>query len=60
MWTATTRARHNRDRLRFASDLTDAEWAVLERHLPPAAVIGRPLLVPHEIRVGLLEADCLT
>jgi transposase len=42
MWTETTRAQHNRDALRFASDLTDPEWAVLERHLPPAAAIGRP------------------
>ena len=36
MWTATTRAQHMRDGLHFASDLTDAEWAVLEpllRHL---------------------------
>jgi putative transposase len=38
MRTATTRAQHMRDGLRFASDLTDAEWAVLE---PPASV-GRP------------------
>ncbi len=30
MWTATTRAQHKRDGLRFASDLTDAEWTVLE------------------------------
>jgi len=30
MWTPTTRTQHNRDDLRFTSDLTDAEWAVLE------------------------------
>ncbi len=42
MWTATTRAQHLRDGLRFASDLTDAEWAVLEPLLPPAAATGRP------------------
>ena len=42
MWTATTRAQHMRDGLRFASDLTDAEWAVLEPLLPPAAAAGRP------------------
>jgi len=46
MWTATTRAQHNRDGLRFASDLTDAEWAVLERHLPPTPATGRPPLWP--------------
>ena len=42
MWTATTRAQHMRDGLRFASDLTDAEWAVLEPLLPPPAPVGRP------------------
>ena len=42
MWTATTRAQHKRDGLRFASDLTDAEWAVIERLLPPPSATGRP------------------
>ena len=42
MWTPTTRAQHKRDALRFASDLTDAEWAVLEPLLPPASPVGRP------------------
>ena len=41
MWTATTRAQHMREGLRFASDLTDAEWAVLEPLLPPVSPIGR-------------------
>jgi putative transposase len=42
MWTATTRAKHMRDGLRFASDVTDAEWAVLEPLLPPLSRVGRP------------------
>ena len=42
MWTATTRAQHMRDGLRFTSDLTDAEWAVLEPLLPPPSPVGRP------------------
>ena len=42
MWTATTRAQHMRDGLRFASDLTDAEWAVLEPLLPLPSSVGRP------------------
>jgi len=42
MWTATTHAQHMRDGLRFASDLTDGEWAVLEPLLPPPDGIGRP------------------
>ena len=36
------RAQHMRDGLRFASDLTDAEWAVLEPLLPPISPVGRP------------------
>jgi transposase len=42
MWTATTRAQHRRDGLRFPSDLTDAEWAVLAPLLPAPAPVGRP------------------
>jgi putative transposase len=42
MWTATTRTQHKRDELRFASDLTDAEWAVIEPLLPRRPRIGRP------------------
>jgi len=42
MWTATTRAQHRRDGLRFASDLTGPEWAVIEPLPPPPAVTGRP------------------
>ena len=42
MWTAVTRAQHRRDRLRFASDLTDAEWLVVESLLPPPSAGGRP------------------
>jgi transposase len=42
MWTPTTRAQHNRDHLRYASDLSDAEWAILEPLLPVAHRTGRP------------------
>ncbi|CAH2605736.1 protein of unknown function (plasmid) [Rhodovastum atsumiense] len=41
MWTPTTRAQHRRDGLRFASDTTDAEWAVLRPLLPPPSPRGR-------------------
>ena len=40
-WTEITRARYQRDRLRYASDTTDAEWAVIEPHMPPPSVRGR-------------------
>ena len=42
MWTDTTRAIHARKGLALPSDLTDAEWAVLEPLLPPALPGGRP------------------
>jgi putative transposase len=41
MWTTITRAQHRRDAPRFPSDLTDAEWAVLEPLLPAPSPVGR-------------------
>jgi transposase len=41
-WTEITRRQYLRDGLRYASDLTDAEWALIEPLLPPASPIGRP------------------
>jgi putative transposase len=42
MWTPATRAQHTRGALRFATDLTDAEWAVLEPLFPAPSATGRP------------------
>jgi transposase len=42
MWTEITRANYDRSDLRYASDLTDAEWALIEAFLPPAKRLGRP------------------
>jgi transposase len=36
MWTVETRARYDRSRLRYPSDLTDEEWAPLRPGIPPA------------------------
>jgi transposase len=36
MWTKENRARYDRSRLRYESDLTDAEWAEVEPLIPPA------------------------
>ncbi len=47
MWTPTTRAQHNRDGLRVASDVTDDEWAVLEPLLPARPALGRSPAWPH-------------
>lgn len=41
-WTETTRTHYRREGLRYASDMTDAEWAVLRRLLPPPSRWGRP------------------
>lgn len=40
MWTPATRAEHSRSHLRYASDLTDAEWVLLEPSLPCPAGRG--------------------
>jgi transposase len=42
MWTDTTREKHARKGLRYSSDMTDAEWAVLEPGFPAASRLGRP------------------
>jgi transposase len=36
MWTDDNRARYDRDHLRYPSDLTDEEWALIEPLIPPA------------------------
>jgi len=41
-WNDTARVEHRRERLRYPSDLTDREWAVIEPLLPPARPGGRP------------------
>jgi putative transposase len=46
MWTPTTREQHSRQTLRYQTDLTDAEWAVIEPHLPPVHRMGRPRVWP--------------
>ncbi len=42
MWADTTRAQYARADLALPSDLTDAEWAVLEPFFPPVSQVGRP------------------
>lgn len=46
MWTPATRRQHSRDGLRYETDLTDAEWAVISPHLPPPSATGRPWAWP--------------
>lgn len=36
MWTSANRGRYDRSKLRYPSDLTDAEWALVRPLIPPA------------------------
>src|SRR6185437_10551895 len=62
MWTKENRARYDRSRLRYPSDLTDEEWALIEPHIPPAKRGGAKRTVKlREIVNGLmyiLSAGC--
>ena len=41
-WTEITRKQYAREGLRYASDLTDAEWSLIAPRLPRAKPLGRP------------------
>jgi len=41
-WTEITRQQYRRDGLRYASDVTDAEWELIEPFMPAPSPIGRP------------------
>src|SRR6202162_5202155 len=53
MWTETAREQYRREDLRYASDMTDAEWALISPHLPGQKALGRPRIVPLR---GVVEA----
>ena len=36
MWTTENRGRYDRSQLRYPSDLSDAEWALIRHLIPPA------------------------
>jgi putative transposase len=41
-WTEITREQYRRDGLRYASDMTDAEWIIVGPQMPPPCRRGRP------------------
>ncbi|HEX8936811.1 MAG TPA: transposase, partial [Sphingomicrobium sp.] len=41
-WTKAARVKYRRSGLRYTSDLTDAEWALIARKMPPRRRLGRP------------------
>lgn len=55
MWTKANREKYQRDGLRYPSDLTDAEWGLVEPLIPPAKRGGRRREVDvREVVNGLL------
>src|SRR6266436_5025885 len=40
MWTSKNRGRYDRSKLRYPSDLTDAEWGLVEPLIPPGKTGG--------------------
>jgi transposase len=62
MWSKADRAKYDRRHLRYPSDLTDAEWALIETHIPPARRGGRRrAVVVREVLQGVLyvlETGC--
>ena len=55
MWTTENRHRYNRDSLRYPSDLTNAEWRLIEPLIPPAKPGGgKRTVVMREVVNGLM------
>ena len=55
MWTSKNRGRYDRSRLRYPSDLTDDEWALVEPLIAPAKRGGnRRHVVVREVVNGLM------
>lgn len=55
MWTVENRVRYNRDQLRYPSDLTDAEWSLVEPQIRPAKPGGnRRRVNVREVMNGIL------
>jgi transposase len=55
MWTTANRGRYDRSKLRYPSDLTDDEWALIEPLIPPAKRGGNKRTVEvREVVNGLM------
>ena len=55
MWTRKNRGQYDRSRLRYPSDLTDEEWAVIGPLIPPAKRGGnKRTVVVREVVNGLM------
>ena len=55
MWTSKNRARYDRSKLRYPSDLTDDEWKLVEPLIPPGKPGGgKRTAIMHEVVNGLM------
>jgi transposase len=55
MWTTENRGRYDRSKLRYPSDLTDMEWALVEPLIPPGKRGGgKRTVVMREVVNGLM------
>ena len=55
MWTDENRARYDRSKLRYPSDLTDQEWSLIEPLIPPARRGGnRRTVVVRDVVDGVM------
>jgi transposase len=55
MWTDENRARYDRSKLRYPSDLTDEEWSLIEPLIPPAKRGGnKRTIVERDVIDGLM------
>ena len=55
MWTIENRGRYNRPKQRYPSDLTDAEWVLIQPLIPPAKCVGnKRTVVEREIVDSLM------
>ena len=56
MWTSKNRGRYDRSALRYPSDLTDDEWALIEPLIPPARRGGNKRHVDErEVMNGIMQ-----
>src|ERR1700678_4670300 len=55
MWTSKNRARYDRRKLRYPSDLTDDEWGLVEPLIPPGKTGGgKRTVIMREVVNGLM------
>ena len=55
MWTSRNRARYDRSKLRYPSDVTDEEWELIVRLIPPGkSGGGKRTVIMREVLNGLM------